>query len=96
MLKSQTLINFFPPLYSGIRLFNDEGKTTDATEASALVHELGSVDIYSNSWGPGNWGIEIEGPGPLTTAALKHGVEKVQFNTIIYFMYFFNMICVLL
>ncbi|CAH3150841.1 unnamed protein product [Pocillopora meandrina] len=61
---------------AGIRLFNDEGKTTDATEASALVHELGSVDIYSNSWGPGNWGIEIEGPGPLTTAALKHGVEK--------------------
>ena len=83
-------------MYSGIRLFNDKGKTTDATEASALVHELGSVDIYSNSWGPGNWGMEVEGPGPLTQAALKHGVEKVQFYTVIYFMYFINMICVLL
>ena len=32
--------------------------------------------------------MEVEGPGPLTKAALKHGVEKVQFNTTIFFYIF--------
>ncbi|PFX28206.1 Proprotein convertase subtilisin/kexin type 6 [Stylophora pistillata] len=61
---------------AGIRLFDGIGKTIDATEAKALVHELRSVDIYSNSWGPHSWGMEVEGPGPLAKEALKYGVDK--------------------
>ncbi|CAH3044720.1 unnamed protein product, partial [Porites lobata] len=65
---------------AGIRLFDDaigfEVRSTDVEESKALVHEIESVDIYSNSWGPGDFGLEVEGPGPLTSEAIKHGIEK--------------------
>lgn len=68
--------------FSGIRLFDDaigfEVRSTDVEESKALVHEIESVDIYSNSWGPGDFGLEVEGPGPLTSEAIKHGIEKVS------------------
>lgn len=51
--------------------------STDVTESKALIHEIASVDIYSNSWGPGDMGLEIEGPGRLTSEAIKYGIEKV-------------------
>lgn len=61
---------------TGIRLFDDDIKSTDATESAALVHKLESIDIYSNSWGPGDMAWQIEGPGPLTSAALEKGIQK--------------------
>ncbi|XP_066023335.1 proprotein convertase subtilisin/kexin type 6-like [Pocillopora verrucosa] len=61
---------------TGIRLFDDDIKSTDATESAALVHKLESIDIYSNSWGPGDMAWQIEGPGPLTSAALEEGIKK--------------------
>ena len=66
-------------VYLGIRLFDDSAghRATDAMEAQALVHELGKVDIYSNSWGPGDPGWRVEGPGRLASEALKLGIEKV-------------------
>ena len=62
---------------SGIRLFDDDIKSTDVTEAKALIHEIESVDIYSNSWGPGDMGWQVEGPGPLLSKALEIGIKKV-------------------
>ncbi|XP_078381979.1 proprotein convertase subtilisin/kexin type 6-like isoform X2 [Oculina patagonica] len=61
---------------AGIRLFDDDIKSTDATESKALIHEIDSIDIYSNSWGPGDMAWQVEGPGPLTTEALEFGIEK--------------------
>ena len=51
---------------------------TDAMEAKALSHERDYIDIYSNSWGPGDKGFEVVGPDKLTQLALKDGAEKVQ------------------
>ena len=52
-------------------------RSTDATESAALVHNLDMVDIYSNSWGPGDKGWQVAGPGELTSRALKFGTEQV-------------------
>ena len=73
-------ISLLPP-HSGVRLFGAGETTTDALEAKALVHEQGSVDIYSNSWGPESRGFEIKGPGLLTIKAMEDGIDRVCFNT---------------
>ena len=65
-----------------IRFLDDENDATDATESAALVHKLESIDIYSNSWGPGDMAWQIEGPGPLTSAALEKGIQKVFYQVI--------------
>ena len=62
--------------FSGIRLFFKE-KASDADTARALSHATNLIDIYSNSWGPNDKGLEVEGPGPFTQRALKNGAEKV-------------------
>ena len=51
---------------------------TDVQEAWALSHKSDYIDIYSNSWGPGDKGFEVVGPGKLTQMALKNGTEKVK------------------
>ena len=54
-------------------------KASDADTARTLSHAANLIDIYSNSWGPNDNGLEVEGPGPLTQRALKNGAEKVTF-----------------
>ena len=61
----------------GIRLFDDQVRSTDAGRASALSHELDKIDIYSNSWGPGDNAVEVEGPEPLTERAIELGIKQV-------------------
>ncbi|XP_022786312.1 proprotein convertase subtilisin/kexin type 6-like [Stylophora pistillata] len=61
---------------AGVRLFDNHIWSNDASESKALVHKLQSVDIYSNSWGPGDVGWEVKGPGPLTSKALEIGTSK--------------------
>ena len=58
---------------SGLRLI--AGGTSDSTEANALVHALGDVDIYSNSWGPDDNGT-ISPIGPLLSQSLQNGVTN--------------------
>jgi len=65
------------PLFEGIRLFFEE-MATDTQEAQALSYERDYIDIYSNSWGPGDKGFEVVGPDKLTQLALKDGAEKVN------------------
>lgn len=72
-----TLCHVFP--FQGIRLFFRK-KASDADEARALKHALERIDIYSNSWGPGDKGFEVAGPGPYTQRALKLGIDKVKLN----------------
>ena len=43
----------------------------DQTESEALSYENDDIDIYTNSWGPSDNGQTLDGPGPLTTAALE-------------------------
>ena len=61
----------------GIRLFDDQVRSTDAGRASALSHELDKIDIYSNSWGPGDNAVEVEGPETLTERAIELGIKQV-------------------
>ncbi|RMX55348.1 hypothetical protein pdam_00021239 [Pocillopora damicornis] len=61
---------------AGIRFFDDVNEATDATESAALVHKLEIIGIYSNSWGPEDSARIIEGPGPLTSAALEKGIKE--------------------
>ena len=63
-------------LYSGIRLTNPT-LASDADEARALSYASDHIDIYSNSWGPFDWGNSVVGPGHLTQLALQLGTEKV-------------------
>lgn len=61
---------------AGIRLYDDNFESTDATESAALVYKIKMVDIYSNSWGPGDMGWRVEGPGELTSEALNIGIKQ--------------------
>ena len=47
---------------------------TDSTAADALSYDNGDIDIYSNSWGPYDDGNRLEGPGPITVAAIEDSI----------------------
>lgn len=53
----------------GMRLI--AGSVTDAQEGEAMNYLPDLVQIKTNSWGPNDTGTVLEGPGPLTTAALQ-------------------------
>lgn len=58
----------------GIRLYYDD-MATDDVEAIALSFNRDYIDIYSNSWGPGDMGFEVDGPGNLTQSVLEEGAN---------------------
>ena len=47
---------------------------SDSTGADALSYHNGGIDIYSNSWGPFDSGNILDGPGPITIAAIEDSV----------------------
>ena len=47
---------------------------SDSTSADALSYDNGDIDIYSNSWGPYDDGNRLEGPGPITIAAIEDSI----------------------
>ena len=57
---------------AGVRLI--AGPSTDYMEAMALNHASGDVAVYSNSWGPADDGLTMEGPGRVTLAALERNM----------------------
>eukprot|EP00026_Physarum_polycephalum_P000050 Phypoly_transcript_00050.p1 GENE.Phypoly_transcript_00050~~Phypoly_transcript_00050.p1 ORF type:complete len:851 (+),score=68.86 Phypoly_transcript_00050:2980-5532(+) len=59
---------------SGLRILG--GPSHDAMEAAALMYNYDDNHIFSNSWGPTDDGQTLEGPGPLTQAALEDGVQN--------------------
>lgn len=52
------------------------GPSHDAMEAHALTYRYHENHIFSNSWGPTDDGKTVEGPGPLTLAALADGAHN--------------------
>lgn len=63
---------------AGVRLLSGSMQF-DSSEARALGHMSQDIHIYSNSWGPIDDGITVDGPGPLTSAILRHGVTHVSY-----------------
>ncbi len=57
----------------GMRLI--AAATTDTQEAEAMGYLPQLIQIKTNSWGPNDTGNVLEGPGPLTLAALKNAAE---------------------
>jgi len=47
---------------------------SDSTSADALSYHNGGIDIYSNSWGPFDSGNILDGPGPITIAAIEDSI----------------------
>ena len=56
----------------------DNADSTDATEASALGYRDTHIDIYSNSWGPSDFGFIVDGPGTLVKSTFLTGVTEVS------------------
>ena len=53
------------------------GGDTDCQEAMALSHLSETIQIYSNSWGPPDYGGRVDGPGPLVQQVFEAGVQQV-------------------
>ena len=70
-------VNFFVNL--GLRIYDKGIRSTDATESGAFSYRTDVIDIYSNSWGPGDIGWQVQGPGVLAGKAIEHGIRKVSF-----------------
>lgn len=50
--------------------------SSDLDEADAMAHSNDLIHIKNNSWGPDDDGRTLEGPGPLTIAAIQEGVSN--------------------
>lgn len=59
------------------------GPSTDLMEAEALTHSK-DIRIYSNSWGPADYGNDLVAPGLLTRMALKRATTGEGFKSIIF------------
>lgn len=58
----------------GMRLI--AASTTDAQEAAAMGYLNDLIYVKSNSWGPSDDGVTLEGPGTLTKAAFANAVAN--------------------
>ena len=61
--------------YAGLKL--DLSYSSDAAESDALGHNDSYIHIYSNSWGPNDYGFTVEGPGTLLKETFSSGVMEV-------------------
>uniref|UniRef100_A0A3P8UMW7 Proprotein convertase subtilisin/kexin type 5a n=1 Tax=Cynoglossus semilaevis TaxID=244447 RepID=A0A3P8UMW7_CYNSE len=58
----------------GVRML--DGDVTDITEAQSLSFSPHYIDVYLSSWGPGDDGATLEGPGPLALRTLQNAVKN--------------------
>ncbi|MEQ1748962.1 MAG: S8 family serine peptidase, partial [Prosthecobacter sp.] len=58
----------------GLRLITNVS-TTDTQEAEAMGWKNDIIQVKSNSWGPIDDGLRLEGPGTLTQAALANAAQ---------------------
>ena len=61
----------------GIRIFSSAQRSTDVTQANGLSFKRNIIDVYSNSWGPGDSGFQVKGPGPRLNEELEKGTRMV-------------------
>jgi len=78
-------------LFSGLRILGDDDQT-DLVEARALGHGYNVISVYSNSWGPFDYGFTVEGPGHLVQRTFQTGAKKVISFDHIDIMYYFDII----
>ena len=64
-------------LLPGLRLISAVTGATDMDEAEALAWENDVIDIYSNSWGPYDDGMQVSGPGDLLQMTLETSTQEV-------------------
>ena len=64
-------------LLPGLRLISSVTGATDMDEAEALAWENDVIDIYSNSWGPEDDGVQVSGPGELLQMTLETSIREV-------------------
>lgn len=62
----------------GLKL--DLGDSDDATESNALGYNSYYIDVYSNSWGPSDFGFIVDGPGHYLASTFEEGVKRVRFQ----------------
>ena len=63
-------------VYVGLK-FGVGSYTADSEEASALGYMSDDIMVYSNSWGPSDFGFIVDGPGHLMTQTLYNGAKNV-------------------
>ena len=80
MLNTTLCLNWFYKFCTFTGLKFDMSSSTDLTEADLLGHKNNYIQVYSNSWGPSDWGFIVNGPGTLALNALKTGVREVHTN----------------
>ena len=51
---------------------------SDLIESSGLGHMNNYIQVYSNSWGPNDFGFVVQGPGTLTKRTLYNGATRVR------------------
>ena len=61
--------------YTGLKL--DLSYSSDAVESEALGYNDSYIHIYSNSWGPNDYGFTVEGPGTLLQKTFSNGATEV-------------------
>ena len=66
-------------LNAGIRLLGNTG-VSDTQEANALSHLNNYIHIYSNSWGPSDDGMTVQGPGSVLKMAIENNAASVSWN----------------
>ena len=55
----------------------DMSSVSDLTEANALGHMSNYVQVYSNSWGPSDFGFIVAGPETLVKKTFETGIAQV-------------------
>ena len=55
----------------------DVASATDSQEASALGYKNDYIMIYSNSWGPSDFGFYIDGPESYVKTTFNNAVTSV-------------------
>ena len=51
--------------------------TSDLIKSFGLGHSNNYIQVYSNSWGPSDFGFVVKGPGTLTKRTLHNGAIRV-------------------
>ena len=51
---------------------------TDISESEMLSYSNHYVDVYSNSWGPSDFGFTVGGPGPLARSTFEESTAQVS------------------
>lgn len=55
-----------------------DGDLTDVVEGQSLSFQSQHIAIYSNSWGPDDDGVTVDGPGTLAKHAILDGITLVN------------------